>query len=151
MIPDVLPAARRCDLASELAFFFAELRRHDDLDGAVQIAVTAARTRHSLAGEANSAPVLRLRRDPQGHSPLERGHGNFPAEHRFVHRDWQIDAKIVAIAREERMWLHANPEVCVASSPTVRTGSALSCATDALAVFDPRRDLPRQPSPAFMC
>ena len=72
MAPDVLPAARRGDLARKLALFFVELRRHDDLDGAVEIPVAAARAGHPLAGETNSAPVLRFGRDAKRDPTLER-------------------------------------------------------------------------------
>src|SRR5207245_9128823 len=39
--PDVLPSARRGDLARKLPLFFVALRRHYDLDGAVEVAVAA--------------------------------------------------------------------------------------------------------------
>src|SRR6266550_2073123 len=69
MAPDVLPAARRGDLARKLALFFVELRRHDDLDGAVEIPVAAARAGHPLPGKADPLPILHPRRDLHGESP----------------------------------------------------------------------------------
>src|SRR3989442_3379478 len=109
MTPDVLSVAGSGALARELAFLFAELRRHDDLHRAVEIAVTAARSRHPLPGEANRAPVLRFGWDPQGHPPFQRGDGNFPAEQGFMHRDRKVDTKVVAVACEEGMRFHAHP------------------------------------------
>src|SRR5207249_4157256 len=83
----VVPAARFGDFARKLALFLAELGRHHDLHGAVEIPVAAARPWHPLPGEANSAPVLCFRWDAKRHPALKRGHGNFAAKHGFVHRD----------------------------------------------------------------
>src|SRR5437773_546074 len=139
--PDVLPAARRGDLARKLALFFVELRRHDDLDGAVEIPVAAARAGHPLAGETNSAPVLRFRRDAKGDPTLERRHSNFSAQHRFMHRDREVDAEVVAIAREERMRLHPNAEVRVPGRTSAHAGIPLPRKADPLPILHPRRDL----------
>src|SRR5207253_2367655 len=66
MAPDVLPAARFGDFARKLALFLAELGRHDDLHGAVEIPVPAARPGHPLARKTNALAVLHPRRDLHG-------------------------------------------------------------------------------------
>src|SRR3989454_3306437 len=108
--------------------------------------MAAARPRHALSSEANGAPVLCFRRDAQRDPAFQRRHGHFPAEQRLVHRDRQIDAEIVAVAREERMRLHAYPEVRVAGRSTVHARIPLPRKPDALAVLDAGWDLHGEPS-----
>src|SRR5438034_730518 len=108
--------------------------------------MAAARPRHALSGEANGAPVLRFRRDTQRDPAFQRRHGHFPAEQRLVHRDRQIDAEIVAVAREERMRLHAYAEVRVAGWSTVHARISLPRKPDALAILDAGWDFHGEPS-----
>src|SRR5438552_2246030 len=81
---DVVGLAALGQLAHERALLVGELRREDDLDRHVEIAVPATRSWHALAGEPDGATVLRLRRDPQAHPALQCRHRHLGAEQRLV-------------------------------------------------------------------
>src|SRR5256885_1872570 len=62
-----------------------------------------------------------------------------------MHRDREVDAEVVAIAREEGMRLHAHAEVRVAGLASTRAGIPLPRKTDPLPVLHPRWDLHGEP------
>src|SRR5919201_2737894 len=145
MIPGFPPAASGGELPRELALLLVELGGQDDLHRRVEAAVPAVRARHPLAREPDGPAVLRLRRDPQRDLALERWHDDLPAEQRLVERDRQLDAQIVAVAREDRMRLHSHAKIGVTGRPAVRSWRSLTGQPDALTVTDTRGDLHREP------
>src|SRR5438034_7272034 len=63
-----------------------------------------------------------------------------------MQRDRKLDTKIVAVAGEERMWLHADAQVGVAWGTAVLTRASLPCKSDALSIANTGRDSHRQAS-----
>src|SRR2546427_3909885 len=141
MTPDVLVRPVLRQLARELALLFGELRRQHGPYRDVEIPKSAGRPRHALAGQPDRPPILRLRRDAQRHPALQRRHGDLRAEERFVQRDRQLRAQIVAVADEERMRAHANAHVNIARRPAALARAALTGEPDALAVAHAGGDL----------
>src|SRR5438132_6323851 len=70
-------------------------------------------------------------------------------DERLMERDRKLDAQVVAVAREDRMRLHAHPQIRVAGRATVRARTSLTSQADALTVPHSGRDLHREPLRPF--
>src|SRR5690606_12833355 len=114
------------ELGDELALLLADLLGHldDDLHELVALAV-AAQHRDAFASQAEDLARLRAGRDAHLHPAFERRHVDLRAEHRLGKAHRHRHVHVGALAREERMRLHADPHVEVARGAPTRLAGAL--------------------------
>src|SRR5580658_125387 len=128
-------------LLEQLALAFAELGRHDDVDGDELVALgAAAHAGHPAPAQPIDRAGLRSGRHLQRQFAVERGDVHLAAERRLRERDRHVDQHVQPIAPEEMMAGDAQVDVEVAVGTAAHAGLAAAGDADARTVVDARRD-----------
>src|SRR5208283_2808586 len=134
-------AAHAREVLEQLPLLRAKRRRHLHVDPHELVPVAAAaQRRHAALAQPERRPALRPRRYLQAGPARERRDLDRPAEHRERELDRDLAGKVVALALEELVLLHAEHDVEV-PRPAAGGGSlAVSGGPQPRARLDPRRD-----------
>ena len=117
------------------------MHRQHDLQAREEIAIAiTAQARHTFAGQAEDAPILRLRRNGERHlAPVQQRYRRLAAQHGRHQVYFEIEINIVALALVQRIGLDADDQEEIAARAAADTRLTLARDANLGAVIDPGR------------